>query len=144
MLISPHLYFASIKAGLARVVPLYPGVSAGFPSPAQDYMEQEINLQDLLIPHPLSTFIIKVKGTSMEGAHMPDGSMLVVDKSIKAKSGMIIVAVVNGEFTVKRLVQTSRNWVLHPENPLYKPVIITEDMDFVVWGVVTQILIEPK
>lgn len=127
----------------AIVIHLYESVPAGFPSPATDYMEGDINLQELLIPKPLSTFIVRVKGESMRNANIPDGALLVVDKSQKAVSGSIIVAVVNGEFTVKRLVQTSRNWVLHPENPLYKPVIITGDMDFTVWGVVTKIIVDP-
>src|SRR5205809_2344338 len=115
-------------------------VPAGFPSPAQDYMEEEINLQDLLIPKPLSTFIIRVKGDSMKDAFIADGALLVVDRSIQADSGMIVVAVVNGEFTVKRLVKTPRAWVLHPENPMYKPIPITDEMRFEVWGVVTKII----
>ena len=80
----------------------------------------------------------------MSNANIPDGCLLVVDKSLKAKSGNIIVAVVYGEFTVKRLVRTARDWVLHPENPLYKPVIITDEMELKVWGVVTKIIIDPK
>lgn len=125
-------------------IPLFSGIPAGFPSPALDYMEPDLNLLELLVPHPLSTFIIRVKGDSMSGANIPDGCLLVVDKSLKAKSGNIIVALCYNEFTVKRLVQTSRNWVLHPENSLYKPVIITEEMEFKVWGVVTKIIIDPK
>ena len=80
----------------------------------------------------------------MEGANMPDGSMLVVDRSIRANSGDIIVAVLDGEFTVKRLVKAGRNWVLHPENPFYKPIIIPDDADFQVWGVVTAIVISAR
>src|SRR5205809_7976036 len=105
-------------------------VAAGFPSPALDYMEEEINLQELLITKPLSTFIIRVKGDSMKDAFIADGALLVVDRSIQADSGMIVVAVVNGEFTVKRLVKTPRAWVLHPENPMYKPIPITDEMRF--------------
>jgi len=128
----------------APVIPMFSGIPAGFPSPAQDYMEPDINLAEILVPRPLSTFIIRVKGDSMIGANIPDGALLVVDKSLKAKSGDIIVALVYNEFTVKRLVETSRNWVLHPENSLYKPVIIVPEMDFRVWGVVTKIIIDPK
>ncbi len=119
-------------------------IPAGFPSPAQDYMEEDINLQDMLIPKPLSTFLIRVKGDSMVNASIPDGALLVVDRSLKAVNGKIIVAVLNGEFTVKRLVKTPRTWVLHAENPLYKPILLTEEMDFAVWGVVTRIIIDPK
>lgn len=119
-------------------------VPAGFPSPAQDYMEEEINLQQLLIPKPLSTFIMRVKGDSMKDAFIADNALIVVDRSIQADSGMIIVAVVNGEFTVKRLIKTPRTWVLHPDNPLYKPIPITDEMQFEVWGVVTKIIMDAK
>lgn len=119
-------------------------IQAGFPSPAQDYMEEDINLQDMLIPKPLSTFLIRVKGDSMMNAFIPDGALLVVDRSVKAVNGKIVVAVLNGEFTVKRLVKTPRAWVLHAENPLYKPIVLTEEMDFTVWGVVTRVIIDPK
>jgi DNA polymerase V len=70
----------------------------------------------------------------MKDAFIADNALLVVDKSVKAESGKIVVAVVNGEFTVKRLIKTPRSWVLHPENPLYKPIPITEVMQFEVWG----------
>lgn len=119
-------------------------ISAGFPSPAQDFMEDDINLQEMLVPKPLSTFLIRVKGDSMVNAFIPDGALLVVDRSLKAGHGKIIVAVLNGEFTVKRLVKTARSWVLHPENPSYKPIVLTEEMDFKVWGVVTRVLVDPK
>lgn len=119
-------------------------IPAGFPSPAQDYSEEEIDLSKILQPNPTSTFIIKVKGNSMEGAYMPDGSMLVVDRSIHANSGDIIVAVLDGDFTVKRLVKAGRNWVLHPESPFYKPIVISDDANFQVWGVVTAIVISAR
>jgi DNA polymerase V len=119
-------------------------VRAGFPSPAGDYVESEIDLAEILVPHPSSTFFVRVNGDSMKDACIPDGALLVVDKSLRATSGKIVVAIVNGEFTIKRLVKTPRSWVLHPENPLYKPVPITEDMRFEVWGVVTRIIIDPK
>jgi DNA polymerase V len=119
-------------------------IAAGFPSPALDYMEKDIDLAEELIKHPLATFICRVNGDSMEDAFIPHNALIVVDKSIKASSGKIVVAVVNGEFTIKRLVKTPRSWVLHPENPLYKPIPITEDMHFEVWGVVTKVIIDAK
>lgn len=119
-------------------------VAAGFPSPADDYLEKDIDLVDELVKHPLSTFFMRVKGDSMKDAYIPDMALLVVDKAITPTSGKIVVAVVNGEFTLKRLVKTPRSWVLHPENPLYKPIPITEEMDFQVWGVVTKIIIDAK
>jgi DNA polymerase V len=113
-------------------------VAAGFPSPALDYMEKEIDLAEELIKHPLATFIMRTKGDSMKGAYIADGALLVVDKSIRPVSGKIVVAVVNGEFTVKRLIKTPRSWVLHAENPGYKPIRIAEDMQFEVGGAVTK------
>ena len=128
----------------ANIPILENGIAAGFPSPALDYMEKDIDLCEYLIKHPQATFIGRAKGDSMKDAFIPDGALLVIDKSIKATSGKIIVAVVNGEFTVKRLVHTPRSWVLHPENPLYKPIPITEDMQFEVWGIVTKVIIDIK
>jgi DNA polymerase V len=119
-------------------------VRAGFPSPAGDYVESEIDLAEILVPHPSSTFFVRVNGDSMKDASIPDGALLVVDKSLRATSGKIVVAIVNGEFTIKRLVKTPRSWVLHPENHAYMPIQITEEMRFEVWGVVTKIIIDPK
>lgn len=141
MTISP---LVKIPQPNALIVPMFSGIQAGFPSPAQDYMEPDLNLLELLVPRPQTTFVIRVKGDSMIGANIPDGCLLVVDKSLKAQSGNIIVALVYNEFTVKRLVENSRHWILHPENPLFKPVIITDEMEFKVWGVVTKIIIDPK
>jgi DNA polymerase V len=135
---------SSLSETLSRIPILENGIAAGFPSPALDYMEKDIDLLEYLIKHPLATFIGRAKGDSMKDAFIPDNALLVVDKSIKPTCGKIVVAIVNGEFTVKRLVKTPRSWVLHPENPLYKPIIITEDMQFEVWGVVTKVIIDAK
>ena len=113
----------------------------GFPSPAKDYQEDVIDLSRLLVRHPAATFYFRVKGDSMSNAFIPDNALLVVDRSVNVVSGMVVVAVVNGEFTVRRIVQTARNWVLHPENPAYKPLCITEEMNMQVWGVVTAVVI---
>lgn len=127
------------------IVPLYDTcIPAGFPSPAQDYMEEDIDLQKLLVQHPLATFIVKVKGESMVNDFIPEGALLVVDKSIKPKHNDIIVGVVNGEFTVKRMLRSGQQVVLQPANPSFKPLHITEEMNFIVWGVVIQIIIDPK
>lgn len=119
-------------------------IPAGFPSPAQDYQEEEIDLGKVLQPNPNTTFVIRIKGNSMENANMPDGCLAVVDRSIRPISGAIVVAVLDGEFTVKRLVQAGRNLVLHPENPFYKPILITEEMSFQVWGVITYTIVDQK
>ena len=115
-------------------------ISAGFPSPAQDFMEDDINLQEMLVPKPLSTFLIRVKGDSMMNAFIPDGSLLVVDRSLKAGHGKIIVAVLNGEFTVKRIQVEKDCMYLLPENPSYKPILVTEENQLIIWGMVTYVI----
>jgi DNA polymerase V len=115
----------------------------GFPSPAADYQEEVIDLGKELVKHPSTTFFFRVQGDSMVNANIPDQALLVVDRAMKACSGDIIVAVVNGELTVRRLVRTSRALVLHPENPVYKPLIVTREMNMTVWGTVTAIIIQP-
>lgn len=119
-------------------------VPAGFPTPALDYEQEEIDLTRILQPNPATSFIIRVKGDSMTEANMPDGCMAVVDRSIRPSTGDIIVAALNGEYTVKRLVKAGRNWVLHPENPFFKPIVITEDAEFQVWGVVTAVIVDMR
>lgn len=116
----------------------------GFPSPAKDYQEDVIELSQYLVQHPTATFYFRVSGDSMIGACMPHGSLLVVDRSLKPASGMIVLAVVNGEFTVRRIVQTPRSLVLHPENPAYKPLVVTDEMNMQVWGVVTAVVVKYK
>lgn len=118
-------------------------VKAGFPSPAMDYMEEEIDFNQLLRPRPSSTFVVRVDGHSMVDAHIPDQALLVVDRSIKPASGNIIVAIVNGEFTVKRFIKNSSGIRLMPANPKYQPIVISEGMEFAVWGTVTKIIIDP-
>ncbi len=119
-------------------------ISAGFPSPASDYMEEPIDLNEKLIRNPPATFLFRVEGESMTGAFIPDNALLIVDKSEKAKNNSIIVAVVDGEFTVKRLVLEFSKKYLAPENPKYNSINITEDMQCNIWGVVTYIIIDAK
>ncbi len=119
-------------------------VPAGFPSPAADYIEDKIDLNELLIKTPSATFFVKVEGESMIEAFIPDKALLIVDRSLNATSGDIVLAVVNGEFTVKRLLQTHAGMFLKPENPKYKLIEINEEMNFQVWGVVSKIIIDPK
>ena len=119
-------------------------IPAGFPTPALDYQEEEIDLSRFLQPNPATTFIIRVKGDSMTEANIPDGCMAVVDRSIRPSTGDIIVAALDGEYTVKRLVKAGRNWVLHPENAFFKPIVIAEDADFQVWGVVTAVIVDMR
>ncbi|MDO6392325.1 translesion error-prone DNA polymerase V autoproteolytic subunit [Pontibacter sp. BT731] len=111
-------------------------VAAGFPSPAEDYLEDKINLQQVLIRNPTATYLLRVRGESMRDARLHDGDILVVDRSLKPSHGHIIIGVVDGEFTVKRLLQKGLKKYLQPANELFPPMEITEEMDFKPWGVV--------
>ena len=115
-------------------------VSAGFPSPADDYLEGKLDLNEHLVKNPTATFFVRVTGDSMEGAGMYSGDILVVDRSLDPKDGNVIIAVIDGELTVKRLSNKKGEISLAPENPNYKPLKITEEMNFTVWGVVTNVI----
>ncbi|MCK9611284.1 MAG: translesion error-prone DNA polymerase V autoproteolytic subunit [Bacteroidales bacterium] len=112
-------------------------ISAGFPSPAEDFIEKKLDLNEYLIKNPSATFFIKVSGHSMKNAGIFDGDILVVDRSIEPSDNKIVIGVVNGEFTVKRLTKENNKLYLMPENPDFKPLEINESMDVSVWGVVT-------
>lgn len=116
------------------------GLPAGFPSPADDYLERSLDLHELLVEHPEATFFVRVQGDSMTGAKMHSGDILIVDRSLTAAHGKIVVALLNGEFTVKRLVRKGQKLYLAAENPCYPPIEVTEESDFQVWGVVTYVI----
>lgn len=123
------------------VCPLFTsGISAGFPSPAEDHIDQQLDLNELLIQHPIATFFVRVSGESMKDAGINHGDILVVDRSLEATSGRIVIAIVNGELTVKRFVQDSSSCQLVAANPDYPPVAISDETDFSVWGVVTSVI----
>ncbi len=115
-------------------------VSAGFPSPADDYLEAKLDLNELLVKNYASTFFVRVVGDSMQQAGIFSGDILVVDRSIDPKDGNIIIAVIDGELTVKRLSKTKNKIFLLPENKNYEPIEITEQMRFEVWGVVRTVI----
>ena len=130
--------YAFLDRGNTYQRPLYSSrVSAGFPSPADEYMEGKLDLNTYLIDHPAATFFVKVSGESMIGAGIKPDDLLIVDRSLTPKNNDIVIAVVDTELTVKRLIQKSKMIKLLPENPAFKPLMITEDMDFSIWGVVT-------
>ena len=109
-------------------------VSAGFPSPAEDYIEGQLDLNRHLIRHPVATFYVRVAGDSMIDAGIHPGSILVVDRAVEADDGDIVIARLNDELCVKRLrIDEGRVWLM-PENDAYEPIEITEEMDFEVWG----------
>ncbi|MDN5873388.1 MAG: translesion error-prone DNA polymerase V autoproteolytic subunit [Sinobacteraceae bacterium] len=118
-----------------------PRPQAGFPSPAMDYIERPLDLNDLLVNNPPATFYVRAQGDSMEGARIFDGDLLVVDRSIDPAPGRIVVAAVDGELLVKRLGRSLNRPALLPDNPArpeYRPVLL--DADSVVWGVVTGVV----
>ena len=112
---------------------------AGFPSPADDYIQERIDLNQKLILHPEATYLVRVMGDSMIGDRIHDGDYLIVDRAIEPNHNDIILAVLNREFTVKRLVKTNLRWYLVAANPKYPPFEITPEMDFEIWGKVTYI-----
>ena len=116
------------------------GISAGFPSPADDYIERLLDLNELLIKNPPATFFVKVAGDSMTGAGINDRDILIVDRSIEAVNGKIVIAVVNGELTVKRLVKSNNSCSLVAENPDYASLEISEENQCEIWGVVTSVI----
>ncbi len=115
-------------------------ISAGFPSPAEDYVENELDLNKMMIDHPAATFFVKVKGDSMMNASISDGDILVVDRALNIQKDSIVIAFLDGEFVVKRLSKDKKGVFLIPENPKYKPIKITSDMDFKIWGIVTYVI----
>jgi DNA polymerase V len=129
---------ANVSALLA--LPLFmERVPCGFPSPAQDYVEQRIDLNKLIVQHPSSTYFLRVSGESMTGAGINDGDMLVVDSALRASHGDIVVASVEGEFTVKRL-QLQPCLQLMPMNRQFKPIAISTEDALEVFGVVTYVI----
>lgn len=115
-------------------------ISAGFPSPADDYIEAELDLNRLLIKNQAATFLVRVGGDSMINAGIHDKDILVVDKSEEAIHGKIVVAVVDGEFTVKRLYMKNGKCMLVPENPRFKSIVIGPEQELNVWGVVVGVV----
>lgn len=137
--------FYQFDSGSKVILPLYStSISAGFPSPADDFIEQKLDLNEHLIKNPAATFLVRVEGESMIEAGIRPGSVLVVDRSKDAKNGSIVVAVLDGEFTVKRIKIVENELWLIPENNsgAFSPIQISEENVFEVWGVVTSIIQE--
>lgn len=111
-------------------------VAAGFPSPADDYVEGSLDLNALLIERPASSFFVRITGDSMTGAGIFPGDIVLVDRSLEPRNGQIVIAVLNGEMTIKRLRRTREGTRLEPENPAYPVLRVSEDDAFEVWGVV--------
>ena len=115
-------------------------VEAGFPSPAEDYIEGKLDLNEHLVKHPAATFFVKVTGDSMLDAGIHPGDILIVDRSLEASDKKVVIAIINGELTVKRIRKTQKDIVLMPENKKYNPIKIDNEMSFDIWGVVTSVI----
>lgn len=139
------IFYPKLGAENSTQLPIFQeNISAGFPSPAQDYIENNLDLNELIIKHPASTFFVRVQGDSMREAGIFSGDILVVDRSLTATNGKIIVAILNGEFTVKRLVLELDQIRLMPANSAYPIINVHPDQDFQVWGVVTYVIHRAK
>lgn len=116
------------------------GISAGFPSPALDFIDTSIDLNKHLIKHPSSTFYGRVKGESLKNAGIANGDLLVIDKSLEPQNGKIAVCFIDGEFTAKRIqINKDEIWLI-PENENYKSIRVTKENDFLIWGIVTHVI----
>ena len=128
---------------LPRVLPLtlFSGkVAAGFPSPADDYVEKTLDLNELLVQKPAATFFVRAQGESMLGAGIHPNDILVVDRSIEPVPGKIVICALNGELTVKRLQRDNEQWQLKAENPAYADIVLHDELEMVIWGVVTNVI----
>ncbi len=130
-----------MKVSKENKTPLYSScVKAGFPSPAENDIEKNLDLNSFLVKHPSSTFFVRVDGNSMNEANIFDKDILIVDRSISPEDRKIVIAVINGEFTVKRIRIINKKIYLEAENKDYKTIEIDPSWDFQIWGVVTYII----
>jgi DNA polymerase V len=134
-----HLFPASTATALE--LPLADGgIRAGFPSPAQDFVDLSIDLNKELIKHPSATFFGRVKGDSMRDAGISDGDLVIIDKSLRPQNGKIAVCYLDGEFTMKTIrMEQGCCWLL-PANEAYQPIRVTEENDFLIWGIVVHVV----
>ncbi|MGZ9712611.1 LexA family protein [Glaciimonas sp. GNP009] len=132
---------AAVIAPEACPVPLFLiKIPAGFPSPAADYVEEGLDLNTYLVKHKAASFYFTVEGDSMTGAGILAGDRVLVDRSIEPKHGHIVVAVISNEFTLKRLYRRRGVVELRPENPAYKVIVVSDDDDLQIWGVVAGVV----
>ena len=142
--LSPHLELVGIAAQSAlgrEGLPLYLSpVEAGFPSPAEDYIDRKLDLHDYLVHNRSATFFLRAQGASMLGAGIHDGDLLIVDRSVEAAHDRVVITALDGELTVKRLIRRKGRVLLAPENPDYPEFDITEREYVHIWGVVTYVV----
>ena len=124
-----------------KLLPIFSScISAGFPSPADDYIEGKLDLNSYLIKHPSATFFVRVKGDSMINAGIYNNDILIVDRSLEATNGKIVIASIDGQLTVKRLFRNKDKVILNSENDLFKPIEFSEGEEVIFWGVVTSVI----
>jgi DNA polymerase V len=119
-------------------------VQAGFPSPADDHLESSLDLNEHLVSNPAATFFVRVQGNSMKDAGIVDGDTLIVDRSVAPKDRQIVIAMLDGEFTVKRLRERGKRVFLQAENAEFAPIEISDNQELTIWGVVTFVIHRPR
>jgi DNA polymerase V len=138
---SKHIEFFSVSTETVLQIPIIEGgISAGFPSPADDFLDKTIDLNKAYIKHKDATFFGRVRGNSMIDAGLNDGDLMIIDKSLEPQNNKIAVCFIDGEFTVKRIkIEADIIWLV-AENKDYKPILVTKDNDFLIWGIVTAVI----
>lgn len=137
---SPSIDFYTADTGSAIKLPFIGGIAAGFPSPADDFMDLSIDLNKELIKNPSSTFYGRAKGNSMKDAGISNGDLLIIDKSVNPKNGMIAICFLDGEFTTKKIkIENDCIWLV-PANSDFKPIKVTSENDFLIWGIVLHVI----
>lgn len=144
--IKKHKFIDFYSADLSSELdlPVAQDISAGFPSPAEDYMDISLDLNKELIHNPNATFYGRVKGNSMENVGILDGDVLVIDRSLDPTNDTIAVCFIDGDFTVKRVHVENNTCFLIPENDAYDPIPVGEDNNFIIWGIVTYVIKKMK
>ncbi len=137
---APIVLFSSDTSTELLIPFVKSGISAGFPSPADDFLDASIDLNKEIVKNPSSTFFGRVKGNSMVDAGLSNGDLLVIDKSLEPKEGKIAVCFIDGEFTIKRIKISKDCVYLMPANQDYKPIKVTSENDFLIWGIVTNVI----
>lgn len=132
--------FYSADVNLHLEIPLIEKIKAGFPSPADDFIEVPLDLNKLLIKNPSATFFARVSGNSMQDVQISDGDLLIIDRSLSPSEGKVAVCFVDGEFTIKKLHFENESCYLMPANNKYKPIKVTKNNDFIIWGIVTYVI----
>jgi DNA polymerase V len=138
---SKELDIYSTSTATSSEIPLISsGISAGFPSPADDFLDTAIDFNKTVIKNPATTFCGRVKGNSMKDLGIHNGDLMVIDKSLTPKNGSVAVCYIDGEFTVKTIkIEADCCWLV-PANEKYKPIKVTKDNDFIIWGIVTNVI----